>query len=466
MKNIIWLILAGLLYYSPLNAQAEADLKCIEAIQQCEDEIIAFAKDFLGEMPKDCKYWKGDCSITGEIWRNGSVSIGTSKNYSSWKQEYFNLTVRGGITTEQLQICKAAWCDYVFEDTFNLRPLQEVAIFIDKNKHLPDCTPGGIIEKQAGFYLDEQTPQQQQKIEEAYLHLIALNDRIAALKHQLNPQVNSIASPAALSIVKPETAGEHSEAAAEIECSEISPASTNTALDGLAGMRITGAYGPFQISWPEYGGGGISNVDCPDNFIRIPNLAAGTYTLTVKNGDGIVGTCTLTITVSPPPSLCDYLAASHRSRCNSELIRMLIAEFDKQRPQCTQWAGEACSNTEPIFRVGNVNIGTNVSKSGYNLAVAGGIMTDKFRVELCEGTWCDYVFDPEYHLTPLPDIKQFIKTHKSLPGMTTQGEVTKEGGYELKSVKKEQQVKIEEAYLHLIEMDRTIKQLNQSLQDL
>lgn len=463
MKNIILLILASLLYYSPLKAQSDPDVECTEAVEKCKSEIIAFAKDFLGDVPKDCKYWKGDCGIAGEIWRNGSVSLGTSKNYSTWKNEYFKLTVLGGITTEQLQICKAAWCDYVFEDSFNLKSLPEVAMFIDKNKHLPDCTPGGTIEKQAGFYLDEQTPQQQQKIEEAYLHLIALNDRVAVLKQKLNPQVNPINNSAVLNVVKHEATAKHPEAVVELECSEISPASSNTALDGLAGIRITGAQGPFQISWPEYGGGGISNVDCEDYLIRIPNLAAGTYTLTVKNADGVVGTCTLTITVSPPPSLCDYLG--NRSRCRGELMALLMAEFDKNRPECTQWGGEACSNTTPIFRVGNVNIGTSVGKSGYNLAVAGGIMTDKFRVELCEGTWCDYVFEPEYHLTPLSDIKQFIKTHKSLPGMITQGEVTKEGGYELKTVKKEQQVKIEEAYLHLIEMDRTIQQLNQSLQD-
>ena len=467
MKNIFLLISIGLLPFTATFGQGDPVGDCVTAIQGCKAELIAFAKDFLPQVPADCKYWNGDCSITGEIWRNGSVSFGTNKSFSTYKNEPFKLTVYGGIIGEELQICKTAWCDYVFDDSFRLAPLRDVSSYVNSQKHLPGCTPGGVIEKQAGFYLDEQTPQQQQKLEEVFLYLMDLDDRITVLKNKYGGASENFPEPLktedspivqSLSDQDPETS------TATVDCYEISAASSSSAKDGLVGLRITGATGPFNISWPEQGGGSILHVNCEDNLIRIPNLKSGSYTFTVKEAVSltVLGSCTVTINVSAS-SLCDEIGS--RGRCTNELLSILTGEFNKDRPSCIQWGGEACSNNGPIFRTGNVCIGTSVGKSGFSLAVSGGIMTDKFRVELCSGNWCDYVFDPEYQLMPLAEVKKYVQTQNSLPGMVTQNEITKEGGYELKSVKLDQQVKIEEAYLHLIQLDKEIKKLHQSLQD-
>jgi hypothetical protein len=48
--------------------------------------------------------------------------------------------------------------------------------------------------------------------------------------------------------------------------------------------------------------------------------------------------------------------------------------------------------------------------------------------------------------------------------MINQDKITADGGYELKSAKMEQQVKIEEAYLHIIELNKNINELNNKLQ--
>jgi hypothetical protein len=78
--------------------------------------------------------------------------------------------------------------------------------------------------------------------------------------------------------------------------------------------------------------------------------------------------------------------------------------------------------------------------------------------------WCDYVFDPKYNLIPLQEVKKYVLKNKSLPNMINQDKITADGGYELKSAKMEQQVKIEEAYLHIIELNKNINELNNKLQ--
>jgi hypothetical protein len=415
-------------------------------------------------MDPDCKYWNGDCTATGEIWRSGFVALGGRNNYVSSKAKFFQLAVTNGITSEQLKICKTAWCDYVFDDTFYLKPLPDVASFIEAKKHLPGCTPGSIIEEQDGFDLHEQTIQQQAKIEEAFLHLIQLDERVDKLNKKLHANKTNestapkIFTPAPI-IDKP--IREKLENAVVIECFEITPATSNVALDGLAGIIITGATGPFKITWGL--GGVLENIIC-DGMIRIPYIKAGSYTFRVFDSNGIyLGACSTTINIDPlSSSFCSSILS--RGACNSAIMNLVEGEFNTEKRLCKQWLGDQCSNIKPIYRLGSVCIGTSVGKSGFNLAVAGGIVTDKFRVELCEGMWCDYVFDPKYNLIPLQEVKKYVLKNKSLPNMINQDKITADGGYELKSAKMEQQVKIEEAYLHIIELNKNINELNNKLQ--
>ncbi|HAD12841.1 MAG TPA: hypothetical protein DCF33_10445, partial [Saprospirales bacterium] len=48
----------------------------------------------------------------------------------------------------------------------------------------------------------------------------------------------------------------------------------------------------------------------------------------------------------------------------------------------------------------------------------------------------------------------YIQEHRHLPGTISQSEVVEEGGFEVRNVKLDHQIKIEEAYLHLIELNK------------
>lgn len=105
-------------------------------------------------------------------------------------------------------------------------------------------------------------------------------------------------------------------------------------------------------------------------------------------------------------------------------------------------------------------LGTHNNNNGeaYRLFVKGGIKTEEVKVELCNGSWCDYVFKEDYQLTSLEEVENTIQTKGHLHKIESAETIEKEG-LELKSMTINQQEKIEEIYLHLIEMNKRIKAL-------
>jgi hypothetical protein len=377
MKNIlIFILFFGASQMQAQNVNPLADCNIPIA---CHEGLIKLANDFLPTPPSDCKFWDGACSYDNEISRSGRVSIG------SGSVSYDNiLSVWGGIISEQLKICKTEWCDYVFEDTFNLMPLPELSKWLETNAYLPGCTSENTIRQDGGYQLEMATTQQQQKIEEIFLHLFQLNHRMEYLLKRL-------------------------------------PLETG---------NVVGFY--------------------PDTLFRDQYLG------NTKVEHAIV--------VEDKP----YTPVYNCSLLSSELCINPLKHLLQQQaiaPNCDQWNNDCTLSTRQVTRKGNVCIGTTKSASGYSLAVKGGIATSKFRIELCESGWCDYVFNETYPLLPLPAVEEYIKANKHLPGMISQLEVSKGEGYEMKAVKLQQQVKIEEAYLHLIELDKKKQQIQQRLSE-
>ncbi|MEY4938247.1 MAG: hypothetical protein RIS64_4608 [Bacteroidota bacterium] len=83
--------------------------------------------------------------------------------------------------------------------------------------------------------------------------------------------------------------------------------------------------------------------------------------------------------------------------------------------------------------------------------------TDKIKVALVTN-WPDYVFKKDYKLLPLAEIETFIATNGHLPN-TLSAEVIENQGLELGTTAKNHQEKIEELYLHLIALEKSVKEL-------
>lgn len=77
--------------------------------------------------------------------------------------------------------------DYVFEDDYNLRSLEEVEAFIKENKHLPDLPKGNDLEEK-GMDVAQMTNLLLQKIEELTLYTIELEKKVKLLENAAKNQ--------------------------------------------------------------------------------------------------------------------------------------------------------------------------------------------------------------------------------------------------------------------------------------
>src|SRR5690606_19252260 len=122
------------------------------------------------------------------IRSSGSVGIGTSSPDAK-------LTVKGNIHTNEVKVdlLGAVAPDYVFENDYNLKPLNEVENYITKEKHLPNIPSAknmeidGILLKEFNLKLLEKieeltlyTIQQEKKLEQVEL----LKEEIKTLKEK------------------------------------------------------------------------------------------------------------------------------------------------------------------------------------------------------------------------------------------------------------------------------------------
>ena len=125
-------------------------------------------------------------------WNTGNVGIGTS----SVNDAAYKLFVETGIRTRKVKVDapSVAWPDYVFDDDYPLPSLKEVALFIEKNKHLQGVLSAAQAKKE-GVDLGENQAALLQKIEELTLYCIQQDKKSAMQQQQiesLNEQLAAI----------------------------------------------------------------------------------------------------------------------------------------------------------------------------------------------------------------------------------------------------------------------------------
>ncbi len=135
-----------------------------------------------GDMSCDGIENYGNLSTTGAASFGQKVSIGSLQPTGPYTN--YMLSVDGDIICKRYVVQTTNWADHVFADTYQLRPLKEVASFIQDYKHLPDMpSETEVIAK--GLDVSEMLQLQQQKIEELTLYLLQQQDEINTLKEKL-----------------------------------------------------------------------------------------------------------------------------------------------------------------------------------------------------------------------------------------------------------------------------------------
>jgi len=111
---------------------------------------------------------------------------------------------------------------------------------------------------------------------------------------------------------------------------------------------------------------------------------------------------------------------------------------------------------------GNIGIGT-INPNAYKLAVKGTVHAQQVNVDL--NGWSDYVFNPEYPLKSLSEVKAYINKNHHLPDIPSEQEMVKTG-IDVGEMNKLLMKKVEELTLYLIEKDMQIKDDSQITQRL
>lgn len=113
---------------------------------------------------------------------------------------------------------------------------------------------------------------------------------------------------------------------------------------------------------------------------------------------------------------------------------------------------------------GGVSIGTTTIPTGVRLAVDGKVLCEELEVQLSQD-WPDFVFDKSYSLMPLDEVERSIAEHGHLPGIPSAADVAARG-LNVGQMQAQTLQKIEELTLHMIELDKRLRALEQENQDL
>ncbi len=122
-----------------------------------------------------------DATVNGTTRLIGKVAIGTNPVATPGAHALY---IGGSAIAEEVVVkLQTNWPDYVFESEYQLNPLAEVEKYVTKEKHLPGVPSASEIAEK-GVHLGNMQKIEMEKIEELYLHLIAMEKRIQTLEKE------------------------------------------------------------------------------------------------------------------------------------------------------------------------------------------------------------------------------------------------------------------------------------------
>ncbi len=114
---------------------------------------------------------------------NGNMVIGST---SLEPAAGYLLSIDGRVICEEARVqISGAWPDYVFNDNYKLRPLEELEKLINEQKHLPNIPAAAEVEKE-GIALGDMNKRLIEKVEELTLYIIALDKQNKALNERVS----------------------------------------------------------------------------------------------------------------------------------------------------------------------------------------------------------------------------------------------------------------------------------------
>jgi len=142
--------------------------------------------------------------------------------------------------------------------------------------------------------------------------------------------------------------------------------------------------------------------------------------------------------------------------------KLMYMEYSEPSTEVLKVVNMSTGNTSYLFEASGKMTVNNGQQKIFQLEQDGLLRLRKVRVDA--ETWADYVFEKDYKLMPLNQVEQFINENGHLPNIPSEHDVKKEG-VDLVEMNMYLLEKIEELTLHLINQDKQIKQLVDTLHD-
>lgn len=151
--GIIWSNITGQMFFAPVANSGTTD-------QSISDASVS-------------------SNVAMTITPDGRVGIGTDN-----PPLYAKLSVKGLILAEEIKVRVFPWPDYVFTDAHTLMPLDSLKEYVNDHHHLPGVPAAGEVEAANGFNVGQMQVKQMEKIEELYLYMLELNEKLRLLEKE------------------------------------------------------------------------------------------------------------------------------------------------------------------------------------------------------------------------------------------------------------------------------------------
>jgi hypothetical protein len=120
-----------------------------------------------------------------KVANDGSVGIGIDPDGETYQSVHYKLLVGGKLGAKEAWVSLGnPWPDYVFKKDYSIKSLDEIEEFISEHHHLPDMPSEDEMNKAGAINLGEMQTKTVKELEELYLQVIKMNDRIKELERK------------------------------------------------------------------------------------------------------------------------------------------------------------------------------------------------------------------------------------------------------------------------------------------
>lgn len=199
---IIWLRGGGTTYYfrsSNSNIPAPRiydDVQNALPFQEQNGPTHSYTTSINPKLNQNGKTFSHEAYFTGggESYFAGSLKIGQDESTGEKLRVNGDAAIDGTIRAREIKVDVDVWADFVFEEDYQLKPLDEVEKYIEENKHLPDMPSINEV-KEKGISVAIMDAKLLQKVEELTLYTLeqekklkeldALKEEIRLIKNML-----------------------------------------------------------------------------------------------------------------------------------------------------------------------------------------------------------------------------------------------------------------------------------------